>query len=154
MAVHTAHSDPATARPLRPQRNLLLAGLDLDEGERPLAAALAALADAGADARDSLDPGQDTPVRGLLARPLPERNARRRVGDTTGARPVRAPARRTPPGHLQAAEGAARYAGQLGQDAVSAIYRIARRGYLRDYARIGRQMIALGYPDPDRRACP
>lgn len=53
------------------------------------------------------------------------------------------------PGHLQAAERAARYAGELGQDAVAAIYRIARHGYLQDFARIRSQMTTLGYPDPE-----
>lgn len=132
--------------PLRPHRNLLLAALDLGEDERPLAAALAALADAGADARDTLDPSQEDTVRSLLARQLPER----KPPAESETRPVHADRQpRLLPGHLQAAEEAARYAGQLGQDAVSAIYRIARRGYLRDYARIRSQMIALGYPDPE-----
>ena len=133
--------------PLRTQRSLLLAGLALDEDERPLAAALAALADAGSDARDTLDPGQEDIVRRLLARQLPGRNRPAEPGTQPAVR-----ARQQGellPGYLQAAEEAARYARQLGQDAVSAIYRIARRGYLRDYARIGRQLIAQGYPDPE-----
>jgi hypothetical protein len=137
---------PAT---LRPRRDGVLAELELDEDERPLAAALAALADAGTDARDSLQPGQQGAVRELLARPLPQRKRLPEPG------PQRAPAVRAGqrgeflPGHLQAAARAARYAGQLGQDAVAAIYRIARCGYLRDYTRITRQMTALGYPDPE-----
>jgi hypothetical protein len=135
---------------LRPLRDRILAGLNLDDDERPLAAALAALAAAGTGARDTLEPSQEDAVRELLARPLPERNT---PPAESGSQSV--PARRAgsrgelPPGHLQAAERAARYAGQLGQEAAAAIYRIARHGYLRDYTRISRQMIALGYPDPE-----
>ena len=142
---------------LRPLRDRVLAGLDLDDDERPLAAALAALADAGTDARDSLQPSQEDAVRELLARPFPERNL---PPAESGSQPAESGSQSVAagragsrgellPGHLQAAERAARYAGQLGQEAVAAIYRIARRGYLRDYTRISRQMIALGYPDPE-----
>ena len=53
------------------------------------------------------------------------------------------------PGHIQAAEQAARYAPQLGSDAASAIYQIARRGSLRQYSRVRAQLTALGYQDPD-----
>lgn len=133
--------------PLRTQRNLLLAGLALDEDERPLADALATLTDAGADARDTLDPGQEDIVRRLLARQLPERNRPAESGTLPAVRADRQGELLA--GQLQAAEQAARYARQLGQDTVSAIYRIARRSYLRDYARIGRQLIALGYTDPE-----
>ena len=135
---------------LRLRRDRVIAELELDEDERPLAAALAALADAGTDARDSLEPGEQDAVRQLLARPLPERNP---PPAESGSQP--APADRAGrrgellPGHLQAAERAARYVRQLGQDAVAAIYRVARRGYLRDYKRINGQMVALGYPDPE-----
>jgi hypothetical protein len=136
---------------LRPRRDPVLGGLELDEDERPLAAALAALADAGPDARDGLEPGQQDTVRRLLARPLPEQHQ--------PPEPASQPApgvrvgRRSEllPGHLQAAERAARYAGQLGQDGVAAIYQIASRGYLQDFDRIRRQMTALGYPDPERQ---
>lgn len=135
---------------LRPRRDQVLAGLKLDEDERPLATALAALSDAGTDARDSLQPGQEDAVRGLLARPLPERNPQPAESGSQPAPGVRAGQRgELLPGHLQAAERAVRYAGQLGQEAIAAIYRIARHGYLRDYNRISRQMTALGYPDPE-----
>ena len=138
---------PAT---LRARRDQIVAELELDDDERPLAAALAALADAGTDARDSLQPGQEDAVRGLLTRPLPERNPEPAESGSQPAPGVRIGQRgELLPGHLQAAERAARYAGQLGQDAVAAIYRIARRGYLRDYTRISRQMTALGYTDPE-----
>lgn len=134
----------------RPRRDRVLAGLELDDDERPLAAALAALADAGTDASDSLQPGQEDAVRGLLARPLPERNPQLAESGSQPAPGVRVGQRgELLPGHIQAAERAAKYVGQLGQDAVAAIYRIARRGYLRDYTRIHRQMTALGYPDPE-----
>ena len=114
---------------LRQRRDRVLAGRELNEDERPLAAALAALADAGTDARDALEPVQQTAVHRLLARPLPESALL--------------------PGHLQAAERAARYARQLGHDAVAAIYRIAGRGYLRDYKRIQSLLVTLGFSDPE-----
>lgn len=134
---------------LRSRRDRVLAGIDLSDDERPLAAALTALTDAGTDASDRLEPGQEEAVRQFLLRPLPERDAsptqsgvRLAPAERVGGRAVLLP------GHLQAAERAAGYAGQLGQPAVSAIYGIARHGYLRDYERIYSQMVAVGYPDP------
>jgi len=134
----------------RSRRDQLLSGLLADGYERAITAALAALADAGADARNTLEPGQEAAVRNLLALPLPERKP-----------PLTVPAAR--PGHVkvnsqgkllpglhEVALQAARYAAQLGQDAAAAIYRIAYRGYFRDYALVHSRLKSLGYePPPD-----
>jgi len=101
------------------------------------------------DADDSLQPGQEDAVRRLLTRPLPERHPSPAESGSQSPGVHVGQRGELLPGHLQAAERAARYASQLGQDAVVTIYRIARRGYLRDYTRISRQMTALGYPDPE-----
>jgi hypothetical protein len=53
------------------------------------------------------------------------------------------------PGHIKAAEQAARYAAQLGPDAADAIYRIAHPGSVRSYWRARAQLTAPGYQDPE-----
>jgi len=136
------------AAELRPERDRVLDELELDDSQQAIAEGLAALADATADARDTLDSGQEGAVRRLLALPLPERQppAPAAPGPVTHAPASR---RAKPlPGHIQAAEQAARYATQLGSDAASAIYRIARRGSLRQYSRVRAQLTTLGYQDP------
>ena len=134
---------------LRPERDRTVGELELDDSQQAIAGALAALADATADSRDTLDPGQEVAVRRLLALPLPERQPLASASPGSG---TAVPGSRRPmplPGHLQAAEQATRYAAQLGFDAASAIYRIARRGSLRQYSRVRAQLTALGYEDPD-----
>ena len=134
---------------LRPDRDRALDELELDDSQQTIAEALAALADATADARDTLDSGQEEAVRRLLALPLPERQPAAHSASGPGT-PAPASKRAKPlPGHIQAAEQAARYAPKLGSDAASAIYQIARRGSLRQYSRVRAQLTALGYQDPD-----
>ena len=134
---------------LRPDRDRALDELELDDGQQTIAEALAALADATADARDTLDSGQEEAVRRLLAVPLPERHPAAPSAPGPGTPGPASKQAKPLPGHIQAAEQAARYAPQLGSDAASAIYQIARRGSLRQYSRVRAQLTALGYQDPD-----
>jgi Trypsin-like peptidase domain/NACHT domain len=132
---------------LRPRRDHALTALELDDNEQALATTLAALADARTDVRDILEPEQEAAVRRLLALPLPDRKPPPQSQPDRFV--VASRQDKLLPGHHQAAEQAARYAAQLGQDAAAAIYRIARRGSLHDYARVCSRMIPLGYPDPE-----
>jgi hypothetical protein len=137
-----------------PERDRVLGELALDDSQQAIAGALAALADAMADASDTLDPGQEAAVRRLLALPLPERQAQAPAvpgPDTTASASRRV---RPLPGHIQEAEQVARYAAQLGSDAASAIYRIARRGSLRQYSHVRAQLTAMGYEDPNSPLAP
>jgi hypothetical protein len=134
---------------LRTERDRALGELGLDDSLQAIAGALAALADAKADSSDTLDPGQEAAVRRFLAIPLPERQPS--APAVPGPGTVAPASRRAKPlpGYIQAGEQAARYAAQLGSDAASAIYRIARRGSHRQYSRVRAQLTALGYEDPD-----
>jgi len=134
---------------LRPERDRALDELELDDSQQAIARALAALADAMADTRDTLDPGQEAAVRRLLALPLPERQPPAPSAPGPGTPSPASRRAKLLPGHIQAAEQGARFAPQLGSDAASAIYRIARRGSLRQYSRVRAQLTALGYQDPD-----
>ena len=81
---------------LRPRRDRVLGELELDDDERPLAAAHAALADAGIDACDSLEPGQEDAVRAPDPADSRTGPSACRVRVTTGAQRSRRPAGRTP----------------------------------------------------------
>ena len=92
---------------LRPDRDRALDELELDDSQQTIAEALAALADATADARDALDSGQEEALRRLLALPLPERQPAAHSASGPGT-PAPASKRAKPlPGHIQAAEQAA-----------------------------------------------
>jgi len=132
----------------RSRRDHLLSGLVADDYERAIAAALAALADSRAAARNALEPGQEAAVRNLLALPLPERKPPLTV---LSARPGHVTVNskgKLMPGLHEVALQAARYAAQLGQDAAAAIYRIAYRGYIRDYALVRSRLKSLGFETP------
>jgi hypothetical protein len=139
---------------VRRERDRSLVDLALDEGQRVVATALAALTDAEADNRDILEPDQEAAVRRLLAMPLPER-------ESSSVKPAQGQASTVPtsgsarllPGHSQAAEQAVRYIAQLGLDSADAIYRVTRYGSLLAYRRVRARLTALGYPDdPERLA--
>ena len=134
---------------LRPDRDRALDELGLSESQQALATALTALTDARTDNRDTLEPEQEAAVRRLLTIPLPERQPS--VSRPSPAHAQAAPTGRDSllPGHIQAAEQAARYAAHLGPEAADAIYRIAHRARLRSYKRIRAQLTALGYEDPE-----
>jgi hypothetical protein len=129
---------------LRSRRDAALPELVRDGNERALAAALTALADAKADSRGELTADETTAVTGLLAMPQPPRKPLEPGPRGT----VRLPSTLMA-GQFEAAEQAARYAAQLGQDAVAAIYRIAHRGSVSEYTRVLDQLTTLGYPDPE-----
>jgi hypothetical protein len=135
---------------LRPRRDSVLAESMLNDNEQALANALAALANARADSRETLEPEQLAAVRRFLAMPLPQRES---PPPDRASPPGRKAGYRMPdklmPGYYQAAEQAAGYASQLGPDGVSAIYRIAREGSLADYERVVDRMTALGFTDPE-----
>jgi hypothetical protein len=134
---------------LRAERDHALDELELDDSQQAIAQALAALADAAADSRDTLGPGQEAAVRRLLALPLPEHQPAAPAVFGPGTGPAARTRARPLPGHVQAAEQAVRYAVQFGPSAASAFYRISRRGSVRQGWRIREQLIALGYEDPD-----
>jgi NACHT domain len=131
---------------LRSRRDAILAGLVLDGTEQALAAALTALADARADARDELTPGEAAAVSRLLDIPLPERKP---PATTPEGAVILSGSSELLGGQFMAAEQAASYAPQLGQKAVDAIYRIAHRGSVDEYDRVVIRLTALGFPDPE-----
>ena len=139
---------------LRPERDHALDELGLDDSQQAIAGALAALADAMADSRDTLEPGQEAAVRRLLAFPLPERQpsapavpgqgpaapASRRASLCPGIsrRPSRQPGMRP----SSAPTLPARYTGSPAADP------------LRQYSRVRAQLTALGYEDPEPSRAP
>ncbi len=135
--------------PLRSLRDDVLRELVKGEYELAIVTALAALSDAETDGRGTLQSGEAAAVQALLARPLPERDA---PLTEPGSRPgyVRLSSRdKLLPGHHEVAVHAARHAGQLGADAATAMYRIAYRGYFRDYERVWTQLRSFGYGPPE-----
>ena len=130
---------------LRSRRDAALAELVRDGNEEAVTAALTALTDAKADSRDELTPSEATVVSHLLAMPLPPR----KPVEPGPAGTVRLPRSTLTAGQFEAAEQAASYAPQLGQNAVDAIYRIAHRSSVNQYNRVLDRLTALGYPDPE-----
>jgi hypothetical protein len=132
---------------LRPQRQQLISAAATGDYEQALAAALAALADAAADSSPLLQPGQLTPVKALLARPLPERPP---PPAGSLARPGRFKVSHKDflPGHQQAAQQSVRHAAQLGKEAADSIYRVTHHGGYRDYARVSIRLGSLGFESP------
>jgi hypothetical protein len=113
-----------------------------------VARAVAALADTRADRRDALDPSEAEHVRAMLALPLPVRDRRlvRRSRRHAAFVGEKVPLIQ---GHAEAAEGAAAFVAQLGEDAAQRLYEIAKRATLGAYGRISNTLQRAGHPDPD-----
>jgi hypothetical protein len=132
---------------LRPQREELINTLTIGDYEQVLTAALAALADAEADASQMLQPGQVTSVRALLARPFPGRT-RSSASSPTQSGGYQVSGKDILPGHQEAAQKAVRYAAQLGKEAADDIYRITYHGGFHDYERASSRLRSLGFESP------
>lgn len=118
---------------MRGERQSLLATLHLNGDQEVVAKALAALADAAADARHMLRTDEAVAVSDLLNTPI---DAERH---------------RLVPGHITAAEQSITYLPQLGPNAPAAIYHIARCGSVREYERVKEQLTELGFADTEAR---
>lgn len=134
---------------LRDQRDHALARFALETDERAILEALAALADAEADASGMLEPAQEAAIHRLLSLPIPERKSASAEPPATSGQGYRRSHVKLLPGHRQAAAQSAKYVAQLGQDAADAIYRITHRGPVGDYWRVQAQLTALGFEDPE-----
>jgi hypothetical protein len=133
---------------LRPAREEVIAQLPLDQEHIGVARAVAALADTRADRRDMLDFSETECVRAMLALPLPNRDSRvvrrsRRHLEFVGERVPLIE------GHAEAAEEAAAFIGQLGEDAAGRLYEIAKRATVGSYDRVSARLYGAGYPDPE-----
>ena len=135
--------------PLRSRRDDMLRELVRGEYEVAIVTALAALSDAEADGHGVLQPGQAVAVQALLARPLPATVAPLTEPGSRPGRVRRSSRDKLLLGHHEVAVHAARYAGQLGVHAATAMYRIAYRGYFRDYERVWMQLHSFGYKPPE-----
>jgi hypothetical protein len=134
---------------LRPARDELIGQLPFDKEHMVVARAIAALADTKADGRDTLDSSRIERVRAMLALPLPKRDSRivhrsRRSFEIIDDD-------RVPliEGQVEAAEEAAAFIGQLGEDAAERLYEIAKRAPVDSYDRVSARLYGAGYPDPE-----
>jgi hypothetical protein len=118
---------------LREQRRSMLREVRLTEEQKIAASALAAMADAVAEAREALDTNEAVAVTNLLNSVTPDR------ADLL-------------PGYVTAAEQAIAYHSQLGPEAANSIYRIVRRGTYGTYRRAAERLTALGFTDPQERS--
>jgi NACHT domain len=133
---------------LRPAREEAIGHLPLDKEHIVIVRVVAALADTRADRRDMLDSAETERVRVMLALPLPTRDSRvvrrsRRRLEFVGERVPLIE------GHGEAAEEAAAFIGQLGEDAAGRLYEIAKRATVDSYDRVSARLHGAGYPDPE-----
>ena len=134
---------------LRPVRQEAIGQLPLDEEHTVVARAVAALADTRADGRDMLDSSETERVRAMLALPLPQgdshvvRRSRRHleIVDDDVIPLIE--------GQAEAAEEAATFIRQLGEDAAGRLYEIAKRASVDSYDRVSARLYGAGYPDPE-----
>jgi hypothetical protein len=133
---------------LRDARRDELASIELTEEQRVVARALAALADAAANHRATLDEAAVQATQAMLALPLEARRteteqvSRRHLVFTSDGNPLLS-------GRDDAAEQAIPYLAQLGAGAPDAIFRIARKTWIGRYERIYSRLVSLGYEDPE-----
>jgi hypothetical protein len=134
---------------LRPAREEAIGQLPLDEEHAVVARAVAALADTRADERDMLDFSETQRVRVMVALPLPNRDARVVRRSRRSLEVVDDDVVPLIQGQAEAAEEAAAFIGQLGEDAAGRLYEIAKRATVGSYDRVSARLYGAGYPDPE-----
>jgi hypothetical protein len=134
---------------LRPAREEAIGQLPLDEEHTVVAGAVAALVDTRADGRDVLDFSAIARVRAMLALPLPTRETRVVRRSRRHLEFVDDDVVPLMQGQAEAAEEAAAFIGQLGDDAAGRLYEIAKRASVGSYDRVSARLYGAGYPDPE-----